>query len=104
MREMTRRFLAGESIKSISADLIERGITGANGGRMEPNAVRRLLNSPRIGGLREHRGEIVAEAAWPAIISPADSAIRASLGDPQRRTTGTAAAISSPPAALRPVR
>lgn len=87
VRDMARRFLAGESIKSISADLIERGITGANGGRMEPNAVRRLLNSPRIGGMREHNGEIVAEAVWPGIISKSDSLkIRAILADPERNT------------------
>ena len=87
VREMARRFLAGESIKSISADLIERGITGANGGRLEPNAVRRLLNSPRIGGMREHKGEIVADATWPGIISKAESArIRAILADPDRNT------------------
>jgi hypothetical protein len=30
--------------------------------------VRRLLTSPRIAGLREHRGEIVAEATWPPLI------------------------------------
>jgi len=87
VRDIARRFLAGESIKSISADLIERGITGANGGRWEPNAVRRLLNSPRIGGMREHKGEIVAEAVWPGIISKAESArIRAILADPDRNT------------------
>jgi DNA invertase Pin-like site-specific DNA recombinase len=87
VREIARRFLAGESIKSVSADLNERGITGANGGRWEPNAVRRLLNSPRIGGMREHKGEVVAEAVWPGIISKADSTkIRAILADPERNT------------------
>jgi hypothetical protein len=30
--------------------------------------VRRLLTSPRIAGLREHHGEIVAEATWPPLI------------------------------------
>ncbi len=87
VREVARRFLAGESIKSISADLTERGITGASGGRWEPNSVRRLLNSARIGGMREHNGEIVAEATWPGIISKTDSArIRAILADPERNT------------------
>ena len=87
VRDMARRFLAGQSIKSISADLIERRITGANGGRMEPNYVRRLLNSPRIGGMREHKGEVIGEAVWPGIISKADSAkIRAILADPERNT------------------
>lgn len=34
--------------------------------------VYKLLNQPRIAGLRTHRGEIVGSAAWPAIITPAE--------------------------------
>jgi site-specific DNA recombinase len=30
--------------------------------------IRRVLMSPRIAGLKEHRGEIVGEATWPPII------------------------------------
>ena len=33
-----------------------------------------MLASPRISGQREHHGEIVATAEWPAIISPAETA------------------------------
>jgi site-specific DNA recombinase len=31
--------------------------------------VRRLLTSPRIAGLREHRGQVVAEGTWPSLIA-----------------------------------
>jgi len=87
VREVARRFLAGDSIKSIAADLNERGITGANGGRWSPSTVRHLLNSPRIGGMREHKGEIVADAVWEPIIPKPDSLrIRAILADPDRDT------------------
>jgi site-specific DNA recombinase len=34
--------------------------------------LRRMLMSPRISGQREHRGEIVGPAEWPAIITEAD--------------------------------
>jgi hypothetical protein len=46
-----------------------------------------MLNSARISGQREHNGEIVAEAEWPGIITPAQTAqIRATLAEPNRRT------------------
>ena len=35
--------------------------------------MKRMLTSARISGRREHRGEIVADAEWPGIITPEDS-------------------------------
>ena len=50
-----------------------------------------MLGSARIAGLREHKGEVVAKAEWPGIISKAESAkIRARLADPERRTNKAA--------------
>ena len=50
-----------------------------------------MLASPRISGQREHHGEIVATAVWPAIISAEDgAAIRALLANPERRTNKAA--------------
>ena len=50
-----------------------------------------MLRSARISGQREHNGEIVADAAWPAIITPAETTrIRALLSDPDRRTNRVA--------------
>ena len=50
-----------------------------------------MLASPRISGQRIHRGEIVAKAVWPALISPEDGAkIRSLLANPERRTNKTA--------------
>ena len=47
--------------------------------------------SARISGQREHKGEIVADAEWPAIITPAETTrIRALLSDPDRRTNKVA--------------
>ena len=45
-----------------------------------------MLKSARISGRREHKGEIVADAEWPAIISPeTGDRLRATLSDPRRR-------------------
>jgi hypothetical protein len=50
-----------------------------------------MLGSARISGQREHRGEIVATAEWPGIITPEQGAqIRALLADPARRTNKAA--------------
>lgn len=106
IREAARRTLAGESLSSISRDLADRGVTTPKGGNWQPRTLRRLLASARISGRREHNprptgdngtrplvGDIVADAVWPAIISPEDSdRLRAMLSDPDRQrfnpTTG----------------
>jgi site-specific DNA recombinase len=91
VRECARRFLAGDGIRAIAADLNERGVPTVSGGRWSPQTLRRMLGSARIAGQREHRGEIVAKAEWKAIISTGDSAkIRAKLADPERRTSNSA--------------
>jgi len=91
VRECTRRFLAGESLRSICTDLNASGERSARGGEWSPQTLRRMLGSGRISGQREHRGEIVAAAEWPALIEPAETAqIRARLADPDRRTNKSA--------------
>jgi site-specific DNA recombinase len=87
IRDCARRALAGDSLRSICLDLNERGIASAGGKRWSSQTLRRMLMSARISGQREHRGEIVAKAEWPAIISPRETQqLRAKLGDPERRT------------------
>lgn len=91
IRECARRLLAGESTRSLCSDLNERGIRTVQGGEWKTQVLRRLLLSGRISGQREHRGEIVAEAEWPAIISPDETLrIRTLLSDPDRRTNRSA--------------
>lgn len=88
VRECARRLLAGEPVRSIARDLNERGEPSASGGEWSPQSLRRMLASPRISGQRIHKGEIVATAVWPAIISVEDgAAIRALLADESRRTS-----------------
>jgi site-specific DNA recombinase len=50
-----------------------------------------VLRGARWSGQREHHGEIIAKAVWPAIITPEETArIRAILDDPERRTNRSA--------------
>lgn len=91
LRECAARFLAGEALRSICGDLSDRGIRTSTGAEWKPQTLGRTLKRPRLAGLREHNGEIVAEAEWPAILTPPESArIRSILDDPDRRTNKVA--------------
>jgi hypothetical protein len=65
IREAAARVLRGESLRSIAFDFNDRGIKPVGGGRWVGSTLRRVLVSPRIAKLRDHRGEIVGEAKWP---------------------------------------
>lgn len=71
VREMVDRYLAGASIRSLTMWLNNSGIAPAASTSWRTSAVRQILCSGRIAGLREHHGQVIGEAAWPAIISPA---------------------------------
>jgi site-specific DNA recombinase len=85
--EMAGRLAAGETLRGIVADLDRRGITTPTGRPWGPYPARRLLMSPRIAGLRQHQGEVVGEATWPAIVDRATwEACQRVLRDPSRVT------------------
>ena len=86
IRELAERLLAGETLRALCVDLAARGIMGPRGKPWTPTPLRRMLRSGRISGQREHHGEIVATATWPAIITPEQTTqIRALVDDPSRR-------------------
>ncbi len=86
IRELAERMIAGETLRSLCKDLNDRGIPTPTARPWSPTPLRRMLRSARISGQREHRGEIVARAQWPAIIKPEQThRIRALLDDPARR-------------------
>lgn len=88
VRELAARLLGGETLRTLCRDLNARGVTTPTGGHWNPTPLRRMLRSARISGQREHRGEIVAPAQWPAIIRPEQTRrIRVLLDDPARRAT-----------------
>jgi DNA invertase Pin-like site-specific DNA recombinase len=91
IRECARRVLAGDSLRSLCLDLNSRGIQTVTSTPWKSQTLKRILTSARISGQREHRGEIVAKAEWPAIIKPGETQrLRAKLNDPDRRTNRSA--------------
>lgn len=71
IRDLAARYLAGESLMSLTRWLTEQEIETVGSSPWRTGGVRHLLTNPRIAGLRAHNGEVVAEAVWPAIITPA---------------------------------
>ena len=69
IRAMAERTLAGESSWSIARWLDAEGIRTVKGGAWRTNVVTNLILSPRVAGLKEHRGVIVGPAAWEPILS-----------------------------------
>lgn len=91
IRELAERFLAGESLVSLTRWLNDAEIPTATGhDTWWPAAVRTLLRSPRISGQRDYHDDIVAAGQWPAIITPEQTArIRRIFDDPERKTLRT---------------
>jgi DNA invertase Pin-like site-specific DNA recombinase len=91
IRDCAARALAGDSLRSICADLNGRGIASATGKQWSSQTLRRMLTSGRISGQRERYREIIGKAEWEAIITPAETQrLRAKLLDPERRTNRSA--------------
>jgi len=87
IREAARLVLVGESLRSIARTWNAAGSTTTAGRAWNTGAVKRVLVSGRIAGLREHHHEIVAKSEWPGVISSAQSErLRLVLRDPARRT------------------
>jgi DNA invertase Pin-like site-specific DNA recombinase len=70
IREAVDRLLDGGTMYRVAADWNARGLKTSTGGEWNSQKLRSMLRSPRLAGLREHRGEIVGEAVWPAIVDP----------------------------------
>lgn len=68
IREAARRVLAGESLYSIVNDWTDRAVPTSTGAAWSTTALKTLLMSPRIAGLRSHSGEIVGPAVWKPVL------------------------------------
>jgi site-specific DNA recombinase len=91
IKDAARRVVAGESVRGITQDWRRRGVSTVRGAVWSPTTIKRLLCSGRISGQREHHGEIVGEAVWPAIITAAETTrLRAMLMNGDRSPGGTA--------------
>jgi site-specific DNA recombinase len=68
IREAATRVLDGEPLSSIARDLTARGVVGVKGGPVGPSTIRSWVTSPTIAGKRQHRGQIVGDGKWTAIL------------------------------------
>jgi DNA invertase Pin-like site-specific DNA recombinase len=87
VREVVARYLAGESLMSLTTWMQAEGVRSVAGLPWRTSTLRTLLVNPRIAGLRAHRGEVVGPAVWAAIITPAQHEQVLSLMD-RRKLTG----------------
>lgn len=69
--EMVEKYLAGESLRGLTIWLNDTKVAPAIATSWQTSAVRQILCSGRIAGLREHHGQVIGPAVWPAIITPA---------------------------------
>jgi DNA invertase Pin-like site-specific DNA recombinase len=88
VRDMARRVLSGASLRSIAADLNDRGVRALRGGTWEQGQVRELLLAPKLRGARAYHGQVVQNVTpqWEPVLSEDEQlAVLAILNDPARR-------------------
>lgn len=91
VREMTARFLAGESIGSLVRWANATGIKTRTGKEWKHTPLRQLLQRPRNAGLAAYDGEVIGASQFPALVSEDDwRAVVATLADPDRLTQSSA--------------
>jgi DNA invertase Pin-like site-specific DNA recombinase len=71
VKDMADLLLAGSSIHGIVRHLNEGDVPPVASATWRTRSVRNTLSSARITGLRVFRGEVIGEAAWPAILDRA---------------------------------
>ena len=101
IKDIADRILAGESLRSIVADLNARMIPT---GTWHPplawkewssTVVRSMMLRPRLAGWRVHNGEQVARGEWePALDEQVWQQVVAVLTDPERRSGGMGARVN----------
>lgn len=76
VREIFARFLAGESMSALAADLNARGVNAAAGGTWSPTRIARMLDAPRYAGFLVAHGRVARDAdgrplrgTWPTCVS-----------------------------------
>lgn len=68
IRDGFRAYIAGDSLSAVGRAWTAAGFTTGQGGVWERTAVRAVLTNPRYVAKVRHRGEIVADAVWPAVV------------------------------------
>jgi site-specific DNA recombinase len=92
VREIAKRLLSGESVKSVTSYLNAHGIPSPAGREWSRVTLRHVVLRERNAGFRRHQGKIIGKGEWEPIFDE-DTYYRlhALLGDPERKvTTGNA--------------
>lgn len=85
---MVRHLLDGWSLRKVADDLNARQVpTPGRSKAWTPSAVRKVAVRPGNAGLRIYQGEVIGQAAWPALVTEDEFArLSATLADPLRKT------------------
>jgi site-specific DNA recombinase len=86
IREAATRILAGDSLRGIVLDWLDRGIQTSTGRVFVNASLRQMLRSPRIAGMRIHHDKLY-RGQWEPIIPVEEWKMLAEiLNDPARKT------------------
>jgi site-specific DNA recombinase len=93
VRTIADRIIAGESLRTITADLNTRHVPSPTGKPWHKSMFRHVVLRERNAGIRIHHGAEVADGAWQPILDRGVyEQLRAILNDPVRRTSTSSAA------------
>lgn len=88
VRDATARLLAGESVSGLIKEWNRAGLLSTRKKSWTHSSFVFVMTRARNAGLRQHRGQIIGQGTWPAIVDPDDfEALRAMLADPSRLTS-----------------
>jgi site-specific DNA recombinase len=71
LRDAARRVVEGETYSTLIREWNSAGKTTVTGRRWNVADISQMLDAPHLAGLRVHKGEVVGDAAWPAIFDRA---------------------------------
>lgn len=88
IREIKDRLIRGESSQAICKDLNTREIPTAGGSRWKPATIKQIMTNPRYMGKLTHKGQVIGDGAWEAILTETDFAALKEIFAGRGRKTG----------------
>jgi site-specific DNA recombinase len=93
VRKLAARIIAGESLRSIVADLNDKGVSSPSGKPWTKTMLKHIVTRERNAGLLIRHGVVVGEGNWKPILDRGTwEQVRAVLNDPARKTSTSSAA------------
>lgn len=68
IRESAEKVLAGWSLTRVANELVDRGLTGGQGGKITSQTIRGMLTNPVVAGFRSHHGQLT-RGVWEAVLA-----------------------------------